>query len=638
MKSINRLTFFAMSLLLITGCSWTKNISVSTNGDQGDGASVDAAISDDGRYVAFRSFASNLVAGDTNAQDDIFLHDLVEGTTIRVNVDSAGSQANGPNSFAPSISDDGRYIAFRSTASNLVANDTNNQQDVFVRDTVNGTTTRVSVDTAGNEGNDSSVWPAISGDGRYVAFQSNSNNLVANDTNNQRDIFVRDTVSGTTTRVSVDTAGNQSDGLSDTPAISDDGRYVAFQSRASNLVANDTNGLNDIFVHDTVNGTTTRVSVDTAGNEGDGVSLNKPAISADGRYVAFESFATNLVANDTNGQTDIFVRDTVSGTTIRVNVDSSGTEGNGYSADPGISDDGRYVSFLSAASNLVVNDTNGAEDIFVRDTVIGTTSRVSLDALGVEADDRSLRPSISADGRYVVFETSASNLVPNDTNGFQDIVIRSIPNVTVTDVTPDFLPTGDTTSVTISGAYFLPGATVGIGGSGKSFSNVVIVNENTITADISVDSGATTGARSLVVALPGTGPGASRGVVGSCNGCLTIGAAPLFCPTAVLDDGNFCTIDSCDESQDTVLHTPDISLCDDGNVCTDDTCDALTGCFNVPNTLPCDDGNACTINDTCAGGSCTAINASAGTVCDDGDEFTENDACNGSGTCAGNPI
>ncbi|NMG21491.1 DUF4347 domain-containing protein, partial [Brasilonema bromeliae] len=239
----------------------------------------------------------------------------------RVSVGASGSQTN-DNSLRPAISASGRYIAFRSDASNLVANDTNNFSDIFVYDTDTGITNRVSVGPSGVEGNNAANGgPAISASGRYVAFESYASNLVADDTNNFSDIFVYDTQTRTTSRVSVDLQGNQGNSVSSSPTISGDGRYVAFESYASNLVADDTNNFNDIFVYDTQTRTTSRASVNSQSNQGNNASFS-PAISADGRYVAFDSFASNLVPEDTNNTRDIFVYDTQTRTTSRASVNS----------------------------------------------------------------------------------------------------------------------------------------------------------------------------------------------------------------------------------------------------------------------------------------------------------------------------
>ena len=294
-----------------------------------------------------------------------------------------------------------------------------------------GTTERVSVDSTGNEGNGDSVSPTISGDGRYVAFSSWASNLVPSDTNYSDDVFVHDRQTGATERVSVDSAGGQSNGDSGWPVISGDGRYVAFGSGASNLISGDTSGLWDVFVHDRQTGATERVSLDSAGNQASGTypgSLG-PAISSGGRYVAFESRATNLVPDDTNGTQDVFVHDRQTGITERVSVDSSGNQGNDGSFSPAVSGDGRYVAFESRASNLVPCDANGDGDVFVHDRQAGGTERLSVDSAGSQGDYQSLWPAISADGRYVAFMSGASNLVPGDANCWSDVFVRELPGI-----------------------------------------------------------------------------------------------------------------------------------------------------------------------------------------------------------------
>jgi Tol biopolymer transport system component len=396
-------------------------VSVASDGTQGNGASALPSISADGRYVAFLSGASNLVPGDTNGVDDVFVHDRLTGQTTRVSVASDGTEGNG-HSESPSISADGRYVAFASYASNLVPGDTNGVMDVFVHDRLTGQTTRVSVASDGTQGNGESRYPSISADGRYVAFMSYASNLVPGDTNGVMDVFVHDRLTGQTTRVSVASDGTQGNGDSVSPSISADGRYVAFMSYAYNLVPGDTNGKADVFVHDRLTGQTTRVSVasdGTQGNDGSGGA----SISANGRYVAFVSGASNLVPGDTNGVDDVFVHDRLTGQTTRVSVASDGTQGNGDSWWPSISADGRYVAFMSWASNLVPGDTNGTWDVFVHDRLTGQTTRVSVASDGTEGNSDSIYPSISADGRYVAFQSWASNLIPRDTNGAWDVFV-----------------------------------------------------------------------------------------------------------------------------------------------------------------------------------------------------------------------
>jgi Tol biopolymer transport system component len=307
----------------------TERVSIDSAGNQGNLPSFDPAISANGRFVAFRSDADNLVPGDTNGGGppfgaDVFVHDRRTGATERVSIDSAGNQGNLP-SFDPAISANGRFVAFSSFADNLVPGDTNGGDllfgaaDVFVHDRRTGVTTRVSVDSAGNQANNGSLAPAISANGRFVAFSSDADNLVPGDTNGGggpfltgTDAFVHDHKTGATERVSIDSAGNQGNLPSYSAAISANGRFVAFSSDADNLVPGDTNGETDAFVHDRKTGATERVSIDSAGNQGNNFSYSA-AISANGRFVAFGSLADNLVPGDTNGQIDVFVHDRKTG-------------------------------------------------------------------------------------------------------------------------------------------------------------------------------------------------------------------------------------------------------------------------------------------------------------------------------------
>ncbi|MBL0346498.1 S-layer homology domain-containing protein [Candidatus Villigracilis affinis] len=419
-------------------------ISVSSSGAEGDEHSYSSSISADGRYVAFYSKANNLVSGDTNEMDDVFVRDTVANTTQRISVSSSGVEGN-YDSSQPSISADGRYVAFVSGADNLVSGDTNIDEDIFVRDIVANTTKRVSVSSSGAEGNDYSLAPSISADGRYVVFESGANNLVSGDTNGWgvMDIFVRDTMLNTTKRVSVSSSGVEGNDQSFDPSISADGRYVAFVSRASNLVSGDTNESNDIFVYDMAANTTTRVSISSSGAEAETTGefgwtgSTSPFISADGRYVVFSSVAYNLVNGDTNGFTDIFVRDIVMNTTTCISLSLGGLVGNSVSisGDLSISADGRYVAFMSRSSDLVSGDTNELDDVFVRDTQANTTTRISVASSGVEGDNNSSGASISADGRYVAFGSFASNLVSGDTNAKHDVFLYTVGGgTTFTDV------------------------------------------------------------------------------------------------------------------------------------------------------------------------------------------------------------
>jgi Tol biopolymer transport system component len=343
----------------------TERVSVSSTGGEASGSSYALSISADGQFVAFTSSASNLVDGDTNGASDVFVYDRVTEETRRVSVSSTGAQGNG-DSYGPQISADGQFVAFLSSASNLVHVDTNNLKDVFVHDRDTHMTRRVSVSSTGAQANRFSNDPSISADGQFVAFDSWASNLVRVDTNRQLDVFVHDRDTHMTRRVSVSSTGAQADNSSYHPSISADGQLVAFTSSASNLVDGDTNGASDVFVRDRTMQMTRRVSVSSTGAQASDGYSRYQSISADGQFVAFESSASNLVRADTNGWTDVFVYDLAADKTRRVSVSSTGAQADGYSRDPSISADGRFVAFSSSASNLVDADTNGTFDVFVR--------------------------------------------------------------------------------------------------------------------------------------------------------------------------------------------------------------------------------------------------------------------------------
>jgi cold shock CspA family protein len=444
----------------------TKRVSLDSSGTEGDDSSTDSSISADGRFVAFTSYARNLVSGDTNGTYDVFVRDRLTGTTERVSVDSAGTEANGGSGTVGhlAISADGQAVAFTSAATNLVSGDTNGVYDVFVHDRRNGTTERASMNGGGAEGNDSSFDPSISADGRFVAFASAATNLAGGDINGVPDIFVRDRQTKLTECVSVDSSLRRGNDWSYQPNISADGRFVAFTSRSTNLVSGDTNLMDDVFVHDRQSGTTDRASVDSAGNEANSSSgYYASSISADGQFVAFESEATNLVSGDNNGSQDVFVHDRQTGTTERVSVDSAGTEGNSDSGYSGaeVSADGRFVAFDSRASNLVPRDTNHDDDIFVRDRQAGATTRVDVNSGGGQAKNGCHAPAISADGRSVSFFSFTDNLVKNDTNGREDVFVHG-PYLTL-EADPPSPPAGVTlTFATWSGQANGPSLLVAI--------------------------------------------------------------------------------------------------------------------------------------------------------------------------------
>ncbi len=380
-------------------------------------------ISSNGQYIVFTSSASNLVANDTNNAYDIFVFNTNTNTISRASISSGGIQGADNSLSAASISSDGRFVSFTSSASNLVANDTNGQDDVFVRDMIAGTTERVSLSSLSVEANSGSQpYSSISGDGRYVAFVSDASNLVPNDTNGAPDVFVYDRTTDTIERVSVSNGGVEGNSDSVSPEITPNGQFVAFVSYASNLVPLDTNGASDVFVYDRTADTVDRASVSSGGVEGDDASASHPSISADGNLVIFNSAASNLVPGDTNAEEDIFIHDRITGSMTRI-MPFTNDEPNGSSeiASRAITNSKQFIVFHSYASNLVPNDTNGTPDVFIYDRINNSVSRISVDNSGTEGDSGSYFASI-ADNGYVAFHSYASNLAPVD-SGFLDIFL-----------------------------------------------------------------------------------------------------------------------------------------------------------------------------------------------------------------------
>jgi Tol biopolymer transport system component len=404
----------------------TTRASVDSQAAQSNGSSTEASISSGGRYTCFTSLASNLVTGDSNNTFDVFRHDALTGQTVCVSLNMGGVPASGA-STTPAITPSGRFVSFTSQAADLVAGDTNALADVFVRDLSTGAVELVSKSTAGVQCDVAAGSSSISNDGRYVAFNSYATNLVPNDTNGTSDVFVRDRTLGTTVRVSVSTAGTQANGVCALTtgdfALSGNGRWVSFTSAATNLVTLDGNGsTQDVFLRDLQTGTTSLASLTFAGGPGNSSSGHN-AISSDGLFVAFESNASNLVPGDTNGKRDIFVRDLLIGTTTRASLSSTGAEGNADSFHPAISADGRFVSFDTQSTTLVAND-NAQFDVFVRDRGTGLTTVESWTSAGLPSSGTSERPTLSPDGRWVAFESQSTDLVPNDTNATYDVFLR----------------------------------------------------------------------------------------------------------------------------------------------------------------------------------------------------------------------
>lgn len=406
----------------------TTRVSVGSAGAEATGSSSAPSLSADGRIVAFASRATNLVAGDGNGASDIFVVDRTQGAIVRVSVDSSGLEGNG-DSFAPALSADGAVVAFQSFATNLVSGDTNGHADIFVHVLATGTTERVSVTCKCVQGDGDASSPALSANGQLVAFATDNTLLIGGDTNGVRDVFVHDRATGLSRRVSLDSAGVQGNGASDHPSLSADGRLVAFVSEASNLVAGDGNGLADLFLHDRTAATTARLTVDLSGGDPDGAS-EAPSLSGDGRLVAFASHASDLVAGDGNGVRDLFVRDVALATTTRISVASGGGDADQESFAPSLASDGGFVAFASRATNLVAGDSNGATDLFVQELATGSIERASVAGDGSEGNGPSgdgasaHAVAIGARGFALAFASAASNLVAGDANGVDDLFVR----------------------------------------------------------------------------------------------------------------------------------------------------------------------------------------------------------------------
>jgi Tol biopolymer transport system component len=456
-------TLVAAALLASTSLAQsTSNASVSSTGGAGNGRSwlnpQASAVTPDGRFVVFQSLASNLLSGDSAGLTDVFVRDLSNGQLERISVTSSvGNEPNG-NSVHGVISDDGRFVAFESEAQNLVPGDANFSRDIFLRDRQIGLTSIISVSTGGAFGNAASFQPAISADGSFVAFASAATNLVPNDPNGQVDVFLRNLTLGTTRLVSLATGG--ANGVSDQPAISADGRFIAFRSAATNLVPGDLLGFDDIFLRDMTGPTLELVSVNTAGVQGNSNS-SQPSISADGSRIVFASSATNFAAIGPAAP-NVFLRDRAANTTALVSTGPNGPSN--ASADRGrISRNGQYATFLSAATNLAGGHSGSVVDAFVVKFSSGAVQRVST-PLGAEPSEPSSavleNGGVSDTGRFAVFSTVATNLVAGESGALEDVYVRDLQRDWYIDADGDLY--GDVTSIVLDS--FPPVGYIGVGG------------------------------------------------------------------------------------------------------------------------------------------------------------------------------
>lgn len=402
-----------------------QRVSVSRLGVEGNRDSFSPSISADGRYVVFLSSADNLVDEDNNGYRDVFIFDREAGDVTRISMGYDGSEANGDSSDAH-ISNDGRFVTFVSEATNLVKDDNNGFGDVFLYERMRGTIRLVSRTQDGVQGDNRSLQPAISADGRFIAFVSLSDTLSANDENDASDVFIYDATDDSLELASVASDDRQAQDTSKYPAISSDGRFIVYQSKASNLAAGDHNNMYDIFLRDRQEGTTELISRGLQGNAGN-MESQRPSISDDGRFIAFESWASDLIEGDDNYQSDIFVFDRDKGEAELVSLSSQGSQADHVNGGAVISGDGRYVAFSSMASNLVPNDGNRSFDVYVRDRKSGQTHLVSMNLNGSAGNGTSISPALTAAGNNIVFDSLATDLVAEDRNEHIDVFVFYAP-------------------------------------------------------------------------------------------------------------------------------------------------------------------------------------------------------------------
>lgn len=570
-------------------------------------------------------------------------------STIRASLDDLGIEGNGPSETGRTAGT-GRFVTFSSAATNLVAGDTNGRIDCFVRDTFLGTTTRVSVDSLGTETNKHCESPDVSGDGRFVTFSTTATNLIPDDTNGDKDCYLHDRDTDgdsifdeagaiSTVRVSLEVSGAQRTRPSDFCRISEDGTAVAFQAKR-------TSSNWDVFTYDVATGTIVQQNANENFAAADGTA-EEPSISAQGRYIAFESSASNLVADSVGSSLDIYVvdRDTDadgifdepgSRAVYWATANTFGGGSNGPSRYASVSDDGLSVAFSSQASDLVQNDANNRTDVFIHDLASGTTLLLSRNAAGNSGDADSYTPEMSGNGRFVIFTSAATDLVPSDTNGKKDVFRydRDPDRNGINDDT-SFLPTviesissGGAQGSDDSGVFRRPDiSTNGLKTVFSSAAVDLVADDSNSTRDIFLAEGEFCG-NGVVLAPEECEDGNLVNGDGCDNNCtFTACGNGVVAGDESCDDGNLVSGDGCDANCTPSGCGNGITAgdetCDDGNLTDGDGCDSNcteTGCGNGIETAgeECDDGVDNGVNGCCTE-SCIWLDYDIDDICDEED-------------------
>ena len=424
-KRLQSIVFLSVALVLALGIAWPgkssatvpgNNEAVTVNTSGGSPNSNTSALSSslDGRYVVFQSNATDLVSSPavTGSNSQIYVRDRYTNTTQLVSVNSAGTNGGNSWSQAPTISSDGRYVAFNSPATNLTNTNPGGTIEVYVRDLVSQTTVLASSSSSGAAANSTSYDGSISGDGNFVVFRTAASNLVSGVTPSSEQVFVKDLTDSSVKVVSKNGSGALANANTTGPRISCEGRFIIFLTNATNLPGQ-TSAVWNIYMADMLHG---GAVTDITPNVPSGTSFGPMTISCNGNYVGFNSDASNIVSGDTNSQVDAFIYDRITNGFDLVSKSSSGTLGNDTSAEVSVSNDGRFVTFSSAATNLIASDTNSNYDIFMHDRLSGTTELVSKNLSGTQANGFSFQPSISSNAKYIFYGSTANNLISGYSN------------------------------------------------------------------------------------------------------------------------------------------------------------------------------------------------------------------------------